>query len=161
MTTHVLVPRRSARAARPLGAGLFGDFDRLFDEFWSAPGSLASRPATPTAVAPRMDYNESEDTIRLRAEMPGLDEKEIEVSLEEGVLTIKGEHVEESEGKDDEKGFQHVETYRGSFYRALKLPTDVDENAVLATYKNGILTVTLPKRPEAKPEVRSIPVSTS
>jgi HSP20 family protein len=126
MTTHVLVPRRSARLARPLGAGLFGDFDRLFDEFWGSPGSAVSRAATPAALAPRMDYSETDDAIRLRAEMPGLDEKDIDVSLEEGVLTIKG-----------------------------------DEDAVEAAYKNGILTVTLPKRPEAKPEVRSIPVSTS
>jgi HSP20 family protein len=161
MTTHVLVPRRSARLARPLGAGLFGDFDRLFDEFWGSPGSAVSRAVTPAALAPRMDYSETDDAIRLRAEMPGLDEKDIDVSLEEGVLTIKGEHAEERDEKDEEKGFQHVETYRGSFHRALRLPVEVDEDAVEAAYKNGILTVTLPKRPEAKPEVRSIPVSTS
>jgi HSP20 family molecular chaperone IbpA len=104
MTTHVLVPRRSARLARPLGAGLFGDFDRLFDEFWGSPGSAVSRAVTPAALAPRMDYSETDDAIRLRAEMPGLDEKDIDVSLEEGVLTIKGEHAEERDEKDEEKG---------------------------------------------------------
>lgn len=160
MMRHLLVPRRSAAVARPV-PGLFGDFDRFFDEFLSGFGSPLSREATPGALAPRMDYSVSDDEIRIRAEMPGLEEKDIDVSLEEGVLTIKGEHTEESEEQDEEKGYHHVETFRGSFFRAIRLPDEVKEDAISATYKNGILSLTLPKLPEAKPEVRSIPVSTS
>ena len=160
MMRHVLVPRRSVALARPL-PDLFGDFDRFFDEFWRGSGTTASREATPGARTPRMDYSLTDDEIRIRAEMPGLEEKEIDVSLEEGVLTIKGERAEESEETDEEKGIQHVETYRGSFYRCVRLPAEVDEDAIVATYKNGVLSVTLPKLPEAKPEVRSIPVTTS
>jgi len=63
MRTHVLVPRRNAPAARPFGAGLFGDFDRFFDEFLGGVGFPVSRAATPAAVAPRMDYAETEDRI--------------------------------------------------------------------------------------------------
>ena len=160
MMRHVIVPRRSVAIARPL-PNLFGDFDRFFDEFWRGNGRAASREATPGARTPRTDYSVTDDEIRIRAEMPGLEEKEIDVSLEEGVLTIKGERVAESEEKDDEKGMQHMETYRGSFYRSVRLPAEVDEDGIVATYKNGILSVTLPKLPEAKPEVRSIPVTTS
>ena len=150
MNTHVLVPRRGA-FARPA----FGDFDRLFDEFWRGFGT----PVTRGATTPRMDVRETEDAFLLRAEMPGLDEKDIDVTIEDGVLTVKGTHGEESEEEQD--GVRHVETWRGSFHRAVKLPTDVDADAVGAVYKSGILTVTLPKLPEAKPEVRTIPVSTS
>ena len=75
--------------ARPFGAGLFTDFDRYFDEFWRGIGSPASREAKPGALAPRMDYSVTDDEIRIRTEMPGLEEKEIDLSLEEGVLTIK------------------------------------------------------------------------
>ncbi len=160
MMRHVLVPRRSVAIARPL-PNLFGDFDRFFDEFWRGSGPTASREATPGARTPRTDYSVTDDEIRIRAEMPGLEEKEIDVSLEEGVLTIKGERAAESEEKDDEKRMQHMETYRGSFHRSVRLPAEVDEDAIVATYTNGILSVTLPKLPEAKPEVRSIPVTTS
>ena len=160
MMRHVLVPRRSVAIARPL-PNLFGDFDRFFDEFWRGSGPTAARASTPGALAPRMDYSATDDEIRIRAEMPGLEESDIDVSLEEGVLTIKGVRAAESEQKDDEKGVRHVETYRGSFYRSVRLPAEIDEDAIVATYKNGILSVTLPKLPEAKPEVRSIPVTTS
>jgi HSP20 family protein len=142
-------------------AGLFGEFDRFFDEFLRGFGSPVSRVVAPNAVAPRMDYSETDEEITLRAEMPGLEENDIDVSLENGVLTIRGERSEEREEKDDEKGFHHVETYRGSFHRALTLPAEVQQDEVSATYKNGILTVTLPKVPAEEPEVRSIPVTSS
>jgi HSP20 family protein len=106
-----------------------------------------------------MDYRETETEIQVAAELPGLEEKDIQVSLEDGVLTIKGERAEETKEEDDE-GFSHVETFRGSFHRALRLNAEVDEDAVKASYKNGVLSVTLPKVPEVKPEVRTIPVTT-
>ena len=159
MRTQIFVPRPNAMA-RPFAANPFGDFDRLFDQFWRGFGAPVLRSATPDAHAPRMDYSIDDDEIRIRAEMPGLDEKQIEVSLEEGVLTIKGGHTGESEEKDEEKGYHHVETFRGSYRRAIRLPAEVDEDAVKADYKGGILTVTLPKLPEAKPELRTIPVTT-
>lgn len=158
--THLPVPHKSA-AVRPSAAGLFGDFDRLFDELWRGFGGPLSRGATSSALAPRMDYSVTDDAIRLRAEMPGLEEKDIEVSLEGGVLTIKGERSEERKEEDEEKGYHHLETFRGSFRRALRLPAGVDEDAVTASYKSGILSVTLPKLAEATPDVRSIPVTVS
>lgn len=153
MNTHVLVPRRGA-LARPA----FGDFDRLFDEFWRGFGTPLVRGGATSPAVPRMDVTETDEAFELRAEMPGLEEKDIEVSIEGGVLTVKGTRSEESD--EESGGVRHVETYRGSFHRAVKLPADVDENAVSAGYKNGILTVKLPKTPEARPEVRTIPVTT-
>jgi len=153
MNTHVLVPRRSA-LSRPV----FGDFDRLFDEFWRGFGVPLAREARPASVAPRMDVRETDEAYELLAEMPGLEEKDIEVSIEEGVLTLRGTRSEESE--EENGGVRHVETYRGSFHRALKLPAGVDEDGVTAGYKNGVLTVKLPKLPEAKAKARQIPIST-
>lgn len=158
MNTHVLVPRRNA-LARPV----FGDFDRLFDEFWRGFGTPnrtgGNANDAPSLAVPRMDVSETDEAFQLRLEMPGLEEKDIEVSVEDGVLSLKGNRAEESE--EESNGVRHVETYRGSFHRAVKLPADVDENGISAGYKSGILTVTLPKLPEAKPEARQIPVSTS
>jgi HSP20 family protein len=158
--THVLVPRIKHRAVRPARTHYLGDFDRVFDDLWRGFGGTATPVATPATLAPRMDYHETETEIRVAAELPGLEEKDIQVSLEEGVLTIKGERAEETREENDE-GFRHVETFRGSFHRALRLNANVDEDAVKAAYKNGILTVTLPKIPEAKPETRTIPVTTA
>jgi HSP20 family protein len=153
MNTHVVVPRRSA-LSRPV----FGDFDRLFDEFWRGFGVPLTRESAPAFAAPRMDVCESDEAYELHAEMPGLEEKDIEVSIEDGVLTLRGTRSEESE--EENEGVRHVETYRGSFHRALKLPAGVDEDAITAGYKNGILTVKLPKLPETRPEARQVPIST-
>lgn len=165
---RVLVPRIRTRAVRPArnpwapraeSWGL-GDFDRVFNDLWRGLGDGAAPVATPATLAPRMDYHETDTELRVAAELPGLDEKDITVSLEEGVLTIKGERAEETKEENDE-GFSHVETFRGSFHRALRLNAEVDEDGVTAAYKNGVLTVTLPKVPEAEPEIRTIPVTTA
>ena len=156
---RVLVPRIRTRAVRPAQSHWLGDFDRVFDGLWRGFGDDTSPVATPATLAPRMDYHETDTEIRIAAELPGLEEKDITVSLEEGVLTIQGERSEEK--REDEEGFSHVETFRGSFHRALRLKTEVDEDAVKAAYKNGVLTVTLPKVPEVKPEIRTIPVTTA
>lgn len=158
MTTHVLVPRRSARAVRPVRTHWLGDFDRMFDDLWRGFGDRAMPVATPAILAPRIDYGETESEIRVAAELPGLAENDIEVSLEEGVLTIRGERAEDATD-DGATDFRHVETFRGNFQRSIRLSSDVDEEAVAASYKNGVLTVTLPKVAEPEPEVRTIPVT--
>jgi HSP20 family protein len=155
MNTHVLVPRRSVLSRPTFG----GDFDRLFDEFWRGFGVPRARSDAPAFTTPRMDVHETDEAYELRFEMPGLEEKDIEVSIEEGVLTLKGTRAEQSE--DEADGVRHVESYRGSFHRSVKLPASVDDDAVSAVYKSGILAVKLPKVPEVKPEARQIPISTS
>ena len=162
MSTHVIVPRRSAvsaRRARPLGWGR--ELDRVLDDVWRGFGFPVSRIAEPGAFAPRMDVSESKEAFRIHAELPGLEEQDIEVSIEEGVLTITGERAEEKEEKAEDKGWRRRETLRGKFHRAVRLPDNVDENAVTASYRAGVLSLTLPKAPEVKPEVKTIPITTS
>ena len=98
---------------------------------------------------------EKEGNLILRAELPGLSEKQIELKLEGNTLTLKGERKMENE---DKKGTYHrVESCYGSFTRSFRLPDTVDTDKIHADYKNGILTVTIPQKSEAKP--REIPVS--
>ena len=152
---NVLVPRRRTRTP----ALAWNHFDRVFDSFWKDFGELAP-VARPTSLKPRVDFKETETEMVVSAEMPGLEEENISVSFEEGVLTLRGEHVTaEDETNDD--GVRHVETARGTFERRLRFHAEVDADAIKAVYKAGILTVTLPKVPEVKPEVHTIPVTSS
>ena len=153
LTTHLLVPRRSAG---PLVSRGWRDFDRVFDEFWNSVG-FAARAA---AYAPRIDFTETDTEMRVAAELPGLEEKDIQVSLEDGVLTIRGERNAEVKN-GDAKEVRHVETFHGKYERSLRLPSEVDPDTVKAVYRNGILTVTLPKPPEAQPQVHTVPVTAS
>lgn len=158
-----LIPRRavarspfahpSARAFWPV------EFDRLFDEAWRGFGLALPAQEAPR-FAPRVDVTESDEAYTVRADLPGLEEKDIQVSLEEGVLSIQGKVA--SEKKDEKKeGVRYVERARGSFHRSIELPAEIDADKVAASYRQGVLTVTLPKRPEAKPEVRTIPITTT
>jgi len=146
LTTHFLVPRRSASPLAPFG---WRDFDRVFDELWSGVG-LTARSAA--ASYPRVDFAETDTEMRVAAELPGLEEKDIHVSLEDGVLTIRGERNVEAKS-EDAKEVRHVETFHGRYQRSLRLPSEVDPESVKAVYRNGILTVTLPKVPQPQPRV--------
>jgi len=164
MTSHWLVPRRSGRRVLPtlrggwaLG-GLHSELDRLFDEVSRGVGGAAA-PAAWDQFAPRVDISETDEEFRVTAELPGLEEKDFEVSLEGDVLTIKGEKKVAHE--EQREGYTHVETFGGSFNRAFRLPVEVDPNAVKADFKNGVLTVTLPKPEEAVEHPRTIPITTS
>jgi HSP20 family protein len=148
ITTRLLLPRRSNV---PTHALALRDFDRLFDSLWRSPGA----PTRVAELAPRIDVHETEAELRVSAELPGLDETDIEVSLENDVLTIRGERAAAEER--DAEGVHHRETFRGTLQRSLRLRSEVDIDAVTAVYRNGILTVTLPKAPAA--QVRSIPVT--
>ena len=157
---HTLVPWRRAQPVRVGRVDLYDELDRVFDGFWRGFGLPAASQA-PRVLAPRMDVTETETEYRLEAELPGLEEKDIQVTLENGVLTLAGERKEEHEETDEKRGFMHRESFRGRFERSLALPEDADEKGVTANYKSGILTLAIPKRPVAKPEVRTIEVKTS
>jgi HSP20 family protein len=108
-----------------------------------------------------MDVTENEKEYRIDVELPGLDQKDISVTLENGVLAITGERKEEREENVEKRGFSHRESWRGTFQRALRLPEDADEKGVEASTKAGVLTVVVPKLPKPEPQVRSIPVQAS
>jgi HSP20 family protein len=121
------------------------EVDRLFDRFWE--GDFPQLPAL-GEWAPALDVSETKDGITVRAEVPGMDPKDIELSLQEQVLTVKGEKKQEKEEKDEH--YYRAERSYGAFARAIRLPAPVDSSKVTATFKNGVLTVALPKAPAAK-----------
>jgi HSP20 family protein len=121
------------------------DLDRLFDRFWE--GDVPQFPAMGD-WAPALDVSETKDAVMVKAEVPGMDAKDIELSLHGEVLTLKGEKKQEQEERDEH--YYRIERSYGAFARAVRLPMSVDGSTVAATFKNGLLTVTLPKAPAAK-----------
>ena len=124
---------------------------------WPAIGEFET--LAPTEWVPSVNIRENDKEYAIRAELPGLTKDDVHVTLEQGVLTIQGKH--EAQKDEQKEGVRWVERARGSFHRALALPEEVDAEKVTASYRQGVLTVTLPKVPEAKPEVRTIPITTS
>jgi HSP20 family protein len=131
------------------------DMDRLFEGFSARP-RLGPPAIAGAGMAPRVDVSETETEIRIEAELPGVDEKDVEVVLSDGRLTIKGEKKQEREEKKEKKkekkekkDFHLVERSYGSFARSIGLPFEADPGQVKASFAKGVLTVTVPK-PEAK-----------
>jgi HSP20 family protein len=97
---------------------------------------------------PSLDVSETKNEIVVKAEVPGMDPKDIDISLSNGTLTIKGEKKQEREEKEED--YHLVERHYGSFMRSVMLPTEVKQDKINASYKNGVLKVVLPKFEEAK-----------
>ncbi len=131
------------------------EMDRLFDDLFrgSLPGLDFGR-GRGLAAWPSLELSETERELRITAELPGMTEKDIELLLDDGMLTLRGEKRSESEDKD--RGYS--ERYYGRFERRIALPQGVDEQAAKAEFKDGVLTVTLPKSAEAE-RGRRIPIS--
>jgi len=108
---------------------------------------------------PAVDVVESEKAYEITADLPGMDEKNIEVKVADGVLSVKGEKQEEKEEK--KKNYYLQERSFGSFQRSFELPESVDPDKIEARFKKGVLTVTLPKRPEAQKPAKQIEVKTT
>lgn len=131
----------------PSGLRLFQDsLSRLFSE-------PASRPWTPA-----VDISETENELVLKADLPEVDPKDVGIQLENHTLILKGERKFEME-KEGHKGFHRIERSYGKFVRAFTLPDTVEGSAVKADYKNGVLTVTLPKKEVAKPRTINVEIS--
>ena len=133
---------------------LMTDFDRIFDSMFS-PGwpRLSAGQSWMLAV----DVYETEKEFFLSADMPGLDKNDVSVDIHDGVITIKGERAIDNEKSSD--GYRIRERQLGSFNRSFRLPDNVNEDKVAAKFKNGVLTVTLPKTKEILPEGRQIKIS--
>ena len=145
------------------GDDLFSAFhrqmDRLFDEFFRDFSLAPFRGVDESwgAYVPSIDVKENEKEFQISAELPGMDDKDVEVSITGDVLTIKGEKKLEKEEEED-KGYYRRERAYGSFQRRIQLPAEVDTDKVSAHFKKGVLTVTLPKTEEAQKAVRKIEV---
>ncbi|MBZ5630073.1 MAG: Hsp20/alpha crystallin family protein [Acidobacteriia bacterium] len=122
--------------------------NRLFQGAYS-PAS-AEENLTTTTFVPPVDIYEDEHNITLKVEVPGIDQKDVDVRLENNTLTVRGERKFEKEEK--EENFHRVERRYGSFYRAFTLPNTVDTDSVTADYDSGVLRIKLAKKAEAKPK---------
>lgn len=137
-------------------ASLHNEIDRLFEDYFNGNRLPSMKARFESMLAPDIDVSETDKEIQVSAELPGVEEKDVDVTLADGRLTIKGEKKQESEEKDKE--FHRVERSYGSFERTLSLPDEIDENKVSATFKNGVLSVTIAKKKGAKPAAKKIAV---
>lgn len=155
-----------APARRGLGFGPLADIhrevDRLFDDFMSD-----FRPWRPRLgiwgegegeFMPKVDVCETDKEVVVTADLPGVDEKDIEVTISDGMLTIKGERKAEKEEKDEKKSYHRVERSHGYYSRSIALPGEVDEDKVKADFSKGVLTVRMPKSEQARSKVKKISV---
>lgn len=121
------------------------EINRMFDNFWG--GFEGQDGAT---LAPAVDVTEKADNFIVSAELPGLKKDDIKLTLQNNVLTISGSKKRETESKDDQ--YHRVERSFGSFCRTVNFPTSVDASKINADFKDGVLTIELPKVEEAKPK---------
>jgi len=148
-------PQPAVRAVRPLWpvAAWEREFDRMFDDFrrmlpWPRLRQAERFPAAMELQVPAVDVYEKADAVVVKAEIPGMSKEDIEVDLNDSVLTITGEKKHEEEVKEHD--YYRCERLFGTFSRTIQLPVDVKTEQAKATFKNGVLEVRLPKTEEAK-----------
>lgn len=129
------------------------EMNRLFDSFFGRPAQMAP---TERAWAPMVDMYETKDELMVTAELPGVNEKEVHLSITGDVLTLRGERAHSQEVKQD--SYYRGERWYGRFERSLPLPIPVQADKVKATYRDGVLTIKLPKAEEIKPKEIKIDV---
>ena len=164
MDMHSLMPV-GWRASRPLHrlaneepfARLHHEIDELFDDLFRTSG-LMHWPGERRVTLP-LEVRETDKELVITVELPGVDEKDVEVTLSEDMMTIKGEKKAEKEEKKE--GYYMAERSYGAFSRSLRLPYAVDEKKVAAKFKDGVLTITLPKPKEVRQAVKKIAIKTA
>jgi HSP20 family protein len=152
------LPSMFTRGNDGLGS-LFREIEKTFDDF-SRRGPLAGFAGLGEgATAPKIDVSESKDGLEVTAELPGVDEKDIDVTLSNGVLTIRGEKKTERDETDKDKNWHVSERRYGSFTRTITLPYDPDSSKVEAKFEKGVLRVRLPKPAEITKKEKKIAIS--
>ena len=122
--------------------------NRLFED--TGRGWRSDEPAATTTWSPAVDIFETEGEIVVKAELPGMERKDITLNLEKNILTLRGERRFEKETKDD--NYHRIERSYGTFSRAFSIPATVDEENIRADYKDGVLKIVLPKKEQSKPK---------
>jgi HSP20 family protein len=153
MTIRDLVPW----TRRDDGLVPFGQFDRLFDDFMSGWNMPMLRSMESSAFSP-LDVHETDKSIEVSVELPGMKEKDVDISVDRNVLTISGEKRYEREEDEKERGVYRLERRYGSFQRSLVLPEGIDVDKADATFSNGVLTISLPKSESYRQPVRKLTV---
>lgn len=132
--------------------------DGLFEDgFTGLRRAFADEALDAVTWMPAVDILEKDNQIVLKADLPGIDPKDVEINVENGTLTLRGSRKFASDVKEDD--YHRVERVYGSFVRSFRLPGSVDPDKVEASYRNGVLELTLPKRPEAKPKQIKVKVA--
>jgi HSP20 family protein len=131
----------------------FRDFDRMrrdMDRFWNSFIDFGPKRKTGEGEEwfPSLDVSETKSDIVVKAELPGIDPKDIDITLNDGMLTLRGERKNKKEEKEED--YHLIERSYGTFIRSVRLPREVQSNKINASYKNGVLKVTLPKTEETK-----------
>ncbi|HEY8503831.1 MAG TPA: Hsp20/alpha crystallin family protein [Gemmataceae bacterium] len=134
--------------------GLLDSFRKEFDDLVRRFGGPMEEAREVAQWAPRVDVEESEKEIVVKADIPGVDPKDIEVSVSDSSLILRGERKEEREEK--KKDYHRVERFFGRFYRQIPLPSGAETDKISATCSKGVVTVTIPKKAEAQP--KKIPI---
>ena len=160
MANRELTPWTGGRGLAPFGRDPFTSFrhemDRLFDDFF-APAEPRSFGGNGGALLrPSVDVAETEQAYTVTAELPGLEQKDVELNLRDNALILSGEKRQESH--DENGGRTYTERSFGRFERVIPLPEEVDADRVEANFKNGVLKVTLPKNPKAQEKARRIEI---
>lgn len=164
MNMRDLIPwgRQSSRTPALYGGeetspllSLHREMNRLFDNAFRGFDLAGFGPGRQMMSGPTLEVSETDHEIRITAELPGLEEKDVELLMEDGVLILRGEKKAEMEDKD--RGYS--ERAYGRFERRIALPPNVDEQAAEASFRNGVLTIRLPKSAETNERARRIPIS--
>jgi HSP20 family protein len=136
-------------------------FDEMLGDVWGG-GFRWPAPVTwerqTDFISPKVDIAETDEEIQVSADLPGLDEKDITVTVDENLLTIQGE--KKAEHEEQQKNYHLMERSCGAFQRSIALPLGVDSKKIKATFKKGVLRITLPKLPEARAQRKQITVET-
>lgn len=140
-------------------AGIRREVNRLFDDFYRGFGRVPALPYGEEELfgfSPKVNVSENDKEIEVSVEVPGMEQNDVDITLRDDMLMIRGEKKQEKEEKDKE--YYYVERSYGSFCRTLQLPCEVDREKVNASYKKGVLRINLPKSEEIKENVRKIEV---
>lgn len=158
MTIRNMLPRLWGDDVHPL-ASLRREMDDLFEN-WTKDFGVPQNIWTGSGAWPRVNISETDKELRVTAELPGVEQKDIDITLTGGDLVIKGEKKSESDEKKDDKGrsYQRVERSFGLFERRMTLPFEVETSKIDATFKDGVLTLVLPKPAEAQKASRKIEI---
>jgi HSP20 family protein len=157
--------QRTSEDTRPMSrlsneiAQLHDEMEHLFEDFWrsGARGRLLPEHWMRGQMIPAIDQSQDEKAYHIRVDLPGLDQKDVEVSLSDGLLTIRGEKKQDEEEKSKE--FYRRERSFGSFTRVLTVPGEIDDAKITASFDKGVLRIELPKSESAQKKVKHIDIS--
>ena len=160
MVNRDLTPWTGGRGLTPFGRDPFTSFrrevDRLFDDFFAPTAETRSFGGNGGTLVPSVDVRETDQAYKVTAELPGLEQKDVELNLRDNALILSGEKRQET--TDNEGGRSYTERTFGRFERVVPLGDEIDADHVEATFKNGVLNVTLPKNPKARDKARRIEI---